>query len=77
MIRINLDKAKAIAHDMRRAARASEFAPLDIQATIPAKAAETEAARQEIREKYAVIQSNIDSASGVDDLKAIVSEILA
>ena len=43
MIRINLDKAKAIAHDKRRAVRAAEFAPLDIEATIPAKADAAEA----------------------------------
>ena len=43
MIRINLDKAKAIAHDRRRTARAREFAPLDVEATIPAKAAAAEA----------------------------------
>lgn len=72
MIRINLDKAKAIAHDMRRAARASEFAPLDIQATIPGKAAEAEAARQEIRDRYALIQSSIDAAGGVEDLKGVI-----
>jgi len=70
MITINLDKAKGIAHDMRRAARAEEFAPLDIQATIPAKAAEAEAARQFIRDKYAAIQVNIDAATNVDELKA-------
>ena len=29
MITINIDKAKAIAHDLRRAARAEEFKPLD------------------------------------------------
>jgi len=38
MITVNIDKAKAIAHDKRRAARAAEFAPLDIKATIPSEA---------------------------------------
>ncbi len=32
---INLDKAKNIAHDKRRAARSAEFAPLDIKAFRP------------------------------------------
>lgn len=69
MIKINIDKAKDIAHDIRRQKRNEEFAPLDIQATIPAKAEEAEAARQEIREKYAVIQNQIDSAATPDEIK--------
>ena len=39
MIQINIEKAKEIAHTHRRAARAAEFAPLDVQATIPSLAA--------------------------------------
>lgn len=68
----DLAKAKLIAHDMRRTKRSIEFAPWDIQATIPAKAAEAEAARQEIRDRYAIIQANIDSAQNVEELKTIV-----
>jgi hypothetical protein len=37
MIVVNIDKAKAIAHDKRRAARSAEFEPLDIKATIPSE----------------------------------------
>ena len=70
MIAINLDKAKSIAHDMRRAARAAEFAPLDIKATIPSEAVAAEAARQAIRDKYVAMQSAIDAASDVDAIKA-------
>jgi hypothetical protein len=70
MIAINIDKAKAIAHDKRRAARAAEFAPLDIKATIPSEAAAAEAARQFIRDKYADIQIAIDAATTVDDIKS-------
>lgn len=73
MIRINLDKAKAIAHDMRRAKRAEEFAPHDevIAKRIPGTAeADAEAARQAIREKYAAIQTEIDTASTPDEIKA-------
>jgi len=75
MITVNLDKAKQIAHEKRRAARAEEFAPLDIKATIPAEATEAEAARQVVRDKYATIQTNIDSAADVDALKAIVDDL--
>ena len=76
MIAINIDKAKAIAHDKRRAARAAEFAPLDIKATIPSEAVAAEAARQAIRDKYAVIQSDIDSAPGVPELKLIADSLV-
>jgi hypothetical protein len=55
MIKINVDKAKAIGHDMRRAARAEEFKPFDeaIAKQIPGAADGAEAERQAIREKYA------------------------
>lgn len=76
MIAINIDKAKAIVHDIRRAKRTAEFAPLDIKATIPSEAAAAEAARQAIREKYAAIQSDIDSAPGVPELKVIADSLV-
>lgn len=72
MITINVDKAKNIAHDMRRAKRSEEFKPLDIQATIPLFTESAEAQRQEIREKYAVIQEQIDTAADVQELTTIV-----
>ncbi len=72
---IDINKAKAIAHDARRAARTKEFAPLDIKATIPSEAAAAEAARQAIRAKYAAIQSDIDAAPGVAELKLIVESL--
>lgn len=72
---VNLGKAKEIAHDKRRVKRAAEFAPLDIESTIPAKAAEAEAARQAIRNKYAAIQTNIDACASVDALKAVISQM--
>lgn len=76
MIAINIDKAKAIVHDKRRAVRAAEFAPLDIKATIPSEAAAAEAARQAIREKYAAIQSDIDAAPSVVELKLIADSLV-
>lgn len=70
---VNMDKAKAIGHDMRRAMRAEEFKPHDevIMKQIPGvDAAEAEAARQAIREKYAEIQDAIDAATTTDAIKA-------
>lgn len=69
----NMTKAKSIAHDVRRAKRAAEFAPLDIEATIPAKATQAEAARQAIRDKYAVMQQQIDAAQTVEKLKELIA----
>lgn len=71
-IDIDLPKAKLITHDKRRVKRAAELAPLDIEATIPAKAAQAEAARQTIRDKYATLQTEIDAATTPDQLKAII-----
>lgn len=69
MIVVNLDKAKAIGHEMRRAKRAEEFAPLDVKATIPSEAVAAEAARQEVRDKYAAIQQAIDAAESTEQIK--------
>jgi hypothetical protein len=69
---IDINKAKAIAHDARRAARAAEFAPLDIKATIPSEAAAAEAARQAIRDKYAAMQTQMDAAQTPEQLKALM-----
>ena len=74
MIVINVDKAKEIAHDKRRAARSAEFAPLDIKATIPAEATAAEEARQAVRDKYAAMQTAIDAASTVDAIKAVMPQ---
>ena len=75
MISINVTKAKAIGHDMRRAARAAEFAPYDeaIAKQIPGQAEGAEAARQAIREKYAVVQAAIDAAATPDEIKAALA----
>jgi hypothetical protein len=78
MIVINIDKAKGIAHDIRRAKRAEEFAPYDevIMKQIPdANATEAEASRQAIRDKYATIQTNIDSTADVESLTKLVSKL--
>jgi len=75
MITVNIDKAKTIVHDIRRAKRTAEFAPLDIKATIPSEAAAAEAARQAIRDKYAAIQTDIDAAPGITELKLIADSL--
>jgi hypothetical protein len=69
----DLDQCRAIGHDKRRAARTEAFAPFDeiIAKQIPgADAAEAEAARQSIRDKYAEVQVAIDAAADPDAIKA-------
>ncbi len=69
MITINIDKAKEIAHNKRRKDRAVEFAPLDVEASIPMLAESAESKRAAIREKYALIQENIDNAKTPEEVK--------
>jgi hypothetical protein len=72
MIIVNIDKAKNIGHEIRRKARAKEFAPYDevIAKRIPGTAeAEAEAARQAIRDKYADVQQAIDTAQTPEEIK--------
>lgn len=74
-VAIDLDGAKYITHDRRRAKRAEEFAPHDeiIAKQIPgADAVAAEAARQEIRDRYAVIQSDVNAATTPAELVAII-----
>ena len=74
MIVINIDKAKSIAHDVRRAARAEEFKPFDdaIAKQIPGQAEGAEAQRQLIRDKYAAMQTAIDTATTPEQIKAVM-----
>ena len=77
MISIDMTKAKDIAHEKRRAARAEEFKPYDevIMKQIPGNDyTEAEAARQAIREKYAPLQAQMDAAQTPEQLKALLPE---
>lgn len=72
MIRINVEKAKQIGHEIRRELRAEEFEPLDnvIAKQIPGTDFnQAEAQRQAIREKYAQIQAQIDVAQTPEEIK--------
>lgn len=75
MIIVNMVKAKEIAHQHRRVARQAEFAPLDILVTIPAQAQQAEVKRQEIRDKYANIQSAINEAKTTSELKSLLTSV--
>jgi hypothetical protein len=73
MIIVNIDKAKAIGHEIRRKKREGEFAPFDevIMKQIPGKDAQAaESERQAIRDKYAAVQADIEVAETPDEIKA-------
>lgn len=76
MISIDLTRAKTISHEVRRQKRAEEFDPLDqvLMKQIPGTdAVAVEAERQAIRDRYAQIQTQIDSAINSDELLTIVN----
>ena len=74
-IGINLDKAKAIAHNLRRQQRAAEFAPLDMAIAIRVSGLDPdviEKEREVVREKYALIQEVIETAETPEEVKAAI-----
>lgn len=78
MITINIDKAKNIAHKIRREKREEEFAPHDsvIMKQIPGNdLVVAEAARAEIRTKYETVQTEINQASTTEELKSILQTL--
>lgn len=77
MIKVNVDKAKEIAHDLRRAIREMEFKPLDevISKQIPGKFEQAESKRAIIRDKYATFQTAIESVQNAEELTTIVQEM--
>jgi len=78
MIRININKAKAIAHNLRREERSKEFSPHDkaIAAQIPGlDFTKEEAARAAIRSKYEQIQIDIDAANSPEEIKQALVNI--
>lgn len=65
-VKTDIPKAKLLAHDKRRTKREEELKPFDdiIAKQIPGKnASEAEVQRQAIRDKHALIQTNIDAAT--------------
>lgn len=76
MIKVNIDKAKIIAHDLRRQKREKEFAPWDeiIAKAIPGdNVANAEVERTKIRKKYAKVQADIDAAADEETLRSILT----
>ena len=75
LIKVDVEKYRAICHEKRRVARAEEFKPYDevIMKQIPGiDLQQAEAARQAIREKYATLQAQMDAAQTVEELKSLM-----
>ena len=73
----DLDKVKRIAHRKRRNRRYNQFAPHDnvIAKAIPGTATDAaEASRASTRTKYATMQTEIDDASTIDEIYAILQK---
>lgn len=75
-VKVNINKAKEIAHIKRRSDRSEAFKPLDIKATIPSESTAAEASRQIIRDSDAQKQIDIDNAATPDEIKAIMDRKL-
>lgn len=78
-VRVDLDRAKALCHDLRRKVRSTEFEPLDkaIAAQIPGTdVAEVEAQRQAIREQHAALQAAIDEARDEAELRNVAASLI-
>lgn len=74
ILSVDFDKFKEIVHDGRRSARSIEFRPWDLKYMIPSEQSNAEIERQKIRDKYALIQSEIDSTVTVDELKDVYTK---
>lgn len=68
-------KSKEVAHQIRRAKRAAEFAPHDdiIAKRLPGEEA-AEAERVAIRAKYATMQDDIDASATVAEIRVVLGE---
>ena len=69
---VDLERARAIAHEKRRAKRDAEFVPLDREFTYQPEVAEPK--RQTVRDDNASLQTNIDAATTVEELEVLVND---
>lgn len=65
----DLEKSRAIAHQVRKFVRGQEFTPIDNDNMNTVVISSAETARQVLRNKYDVIQINLDNAQNVAEIK--------
>lgn len=76
----DLVRSKEVAHELRRAHRETLFAPLDalIAKQIPTtNLVEVEQQRQTIRDGDTIVQSNINNAVNLDELRSAIIEYIS
>jgi len=73
-VSIDLIKAKAYAHEVRRARRAEAFVPHDAAYIIPSSTVAAEASRAEIRKADAANQISIDNSADLAQLKTVLTD---
>ena len=71
---LNMENLKIKAHDKRRKARDVELKPLDNEWTYQPDIAEEK--RILVREKYAIMQTDIDDAGSISALKEVIKDII-
>ena len=69
----DLTMSREFSHNIRRQRRDAEFAPYDRLVTVPGQEESAESNRVEIRTKYDVMQTDIDSAVSTTELKQILN----
>ena len=74
-VEVDLESARVIAHEQRRISRDEEMKPHDLGVTIPGKEESAEVERVRLREKYAKLQTEIDSSDNVDALELLITDI--
>lgn len=72
----DLELSRAKANGMRRVARDNEFMQWDRLATVPSQMGAAEVAREEIRQRYDIMQLIIDGCDTVDELKTAIASII-
>jgi hypothetical protein len=74
-VTVDMEPAREIAHDLRREARQAQLKPLDLQTLIPGEATAAEAQRVTIRALSTQMQIDMDAATDVDGLRALVAAL--
>lgn len=77
-VRIDMGRAKVRAHEWRKAARSREMRPYDhsVSCQIPGEVEKAEAERVKLREKYRILQEQIDACTTPSELKPIMRSFL-
>jgi hypothetical protein len=75
VIKVNLEKAKTIAHEIRRRVRSDEFLPVDGDSAYTSLNETGQALREDIKAKDDAAQIAIDAAADSEELKTILGKL--